>query len=593
MSPFARPALVTLLASLTLAGVAAAPSQAGADGATWQFAPALAPLPPEGAAPSPYAVALGTVGDIEFWSPNRGVLITGGTQTAFGSGIVPSGVYAYDGVQWHQLSTVCGGATGRIAWAGPDEFWTIADQRPGQVTPNGAQLSSISLCRFQGGRVVGSYAMPLGQPDSYQPMNAAACRTASDCWFGGELVPAPARGAFHLHWDGTSMTEVTSPQDHAVADVATVGSQLFESVALDPTDDTTGEDPSHPPVLHTIAPPGSSTIFRNVVPSDPACAGQLICPPLPDYGRDGSGRPVTPTTLAGLRLSSDWSRAGALAGTPQMWAVAGPSPKSPPAGSVVAHPVALRYSAGSWTQVVPQLGTLPAGTQPVGVAADPGAAAAWIALSADDATARVVRVTAAGEVSSAVALGPDQGVGPRGSSGPIACAAPHDCWLATDRGWLFHLTDGTPLPRDTDPAFADVITFRPADGGVRLGPADAPPPDDSLVNQVPPPVVSVPGLDGPGGGGKQDGGRKTKAKPLVSRSSSRIIHRTTLQLTFTLTARGRVQVIARRKGKVVAQSRKLVLGKGTHRIRLQLDVRRWPTKLDFRATPVPEPAKRR
>ena len=71
-------------------------------------------------------VPLGEVGDIEFWAPNRGALITGG------NGGMPAGVYAYDGTGWYLYSTVCGGREGRIAWTGPDEFWTISDQRAGE-----------------------------------------------------------------------------------------------------------------------------------------------------------------------------------------------------------------------------------------------------------------------------------------------------------------------------------------------------------------------------------------------------------------------------------------------------------------------------
>ena len=41
---------------------------------------------------------------------------------------------------------------------------------------------------------------------------------------------------------------------------------------------------------------------------------------------------------------------------PQLWAVAGPGETEPPSGKGVArgnaHPIALRYSRGAWTQVV-------------------------------------------------------------------------------------------------------------------------------------------------------------------------------------------------------------------------------------------------
>ncbi len=143
-----RIVIAVLFAAATLAGAGTVPTQALAatsDGAaSWVSAPAMPPTPSSGPA-SPYPVPIGYVGDIEFWHPNRGLLITAG------NGVVPEGLYAYDGVTWHQLSTVCGGTDGRIAWAGPDDFWTIADQRPGQVLPNGGvgALQDVSLCHFR------------------------------------------------------------------------------------------------------------------------------------------------------------------------------------------------------------------------------------------------------------------------------------------------------------------------------------------------------------------------------------------------------------------------------------------------------------
>ena len=68
-------------------------------------------------------VGIGEIGDVEFWAPNRGMLITAGNEG------IPAGLFAYDGSGWYRYSTVCGGHAGRIAWAGPDDFWTISDQQ--------------------------------------------------------------------------------------------------------------------------------------------------------------------------------------------------------------------------------------------------------------------------------------------------------------------------------------------------------------------------------------------------------------------------------------------------------------------------------
>jgi hypothetical protein len=571
--------------ALLCALVPAAGAMADEGGAQWVSAPALAPAPPSGGQPSPFPVPIGYVGDIEFWAPNRGVLITSGNS------VVSEGLYAYDGVSWHQLSTVCGGTDGRIAWAGPDEFWTISDQRPGQVLPNGGvgALQDVSLCHFQNGQVLASYALPLDQPNSYRPMNAAACASPTDCWFGGAL---DSNGAFHLHWDGATLSVVDSPVDHEIASMAVLRGEIFESVQLQPNDSYGTEDPNHPPLLHLIAPWDPGDPFHSLFPIDtqnPACGD--FCPPLPEYGSDEDGNPVAPVTLGGLALSSD-SAAGAS--DPQMWAAAGPDTTPPPTtdqGS--AHPVVVRYADGAWTQVVPNLVSLPGDDIPVGtegatpsaqdVAAEPGQSAAWIAVTSStvpDNEAHVDRVALDGTSSASVtdqdALGTAQGVGPRGAASAISCPAVHDCWVATTNGWLFHLTDGTQLPQDTDPNFAGVITYRPPDDGV---PAVIPDQEVAQQPAQPPPPTQQ--------GTKRVRKVHKKAKPLVTHMSHpQLEHRTTLVMSFTLTAKAHVQLIAKAHGRVVAETRLAVMAPGRRTLMLRLDVHHWPTALVLHAVPV-------
>ncbi|MDR9372828.1 hypothetical protein Q5424_27255, partial [Conexibacter sp. JD483] len=539
-----------------------------ADGATWHFAPAAAPPPPAGVAPSPFPAQLGTVGDIEFWAPNRGLLISGGNQ------FVPAGLYAWDGVSWHQLSTVCGSPKGRIAWAGPDEFWTISDQRPGQAGGafGPAQFERVSLCHFAGGRVVGSYALPLGQQDSYQPLNAAACRAPDDCWFGGER--AVGGGGFHLHWDGSSVTAVVSPQDQPIAAMATFLGRVYESVRLGQADAGAAEAPA---LLHALVPDDPDGLFRPLRPISDDCPGGF-CPQLPSYGRDAAGRPVEPATLDGLVLSGDRAAPGAGG---QLWALAPANgATSVPAGRGAGHPLVLRQHDDAWQQVVPDAAQLAADDDPRAIAAEPGADAAWLTLRSSDGVAHVARLSSADAgatwtVGARALLGPDQQVGARGAAGPLACPAPDDCWLATDRGWLFHLTDGTPLARDSDPAFAGVIDDRPPDNGV---PAIVP--DVDATNDTPVPAYPLLPIDPP----TPDPPRTPRAKPLVSKVSRRIVPRTTrLRVTFTLAARAHVQLVALRKGKVVAKTRRRTLPKGRHTLQLRLQRARWPTKLDLRA----------
>jgi hypothetical protein len=585
-------ALAVLLGSLAGAGTARASDL----GATWAFAPAQAPPAPTGAQASPFPTALGQVGDIEFWAPNRGVLITGG------NGFVPAGLYAYDGVSWHQLSTVCGGAGGRIAWAGPDEFWTISDQRPGQTLGTGFEpgaLLNVSLCHFAGGQVVASYAMPLQQPDSYRPMNAATCSGPSNCWFGGALGEPPNSGAFHLHWNGAELSVVYSPQDHAVASMALHAGQIYESVQLAGGDGYGSESTTSPPLLHTIVATDPTNPFHNVVPANTqntACAP--FCPPLPEYGSDSAGHAVAPVTLAGLALSSDFSAAGTGPATPQLWAVAGPGRTSPTGNQGVPHPIALRLSKGIWTQVVPNLANFAAGEDPVGVAADPGEAAAWVTIKEEGADGARVDLLSSGDggatwsVAERDELGPQQGVGERGEAGPIACPAAHECWLATSEGWLFHLTNGAALEPDADPFFdgaGGVITFRPQDGGQVETPGDEPPEDDSLQNQQPPPASAPLKV-------KIGGSKPKKAKPLIAGSHSHLeerqvrvngreVTRDVLVLTFKLRARAHVWLLAELHGKVVARTPKRVLEKGKRQLQVTLDPKRWPTKLKLEAHP--------
>jgi predicted dienelactone hydrolase len=74
--------------------------------------------------------------------------------------------------------------------------------------------------------------------------------------------------------------------------------------------------------------------------------------------------------------------------------------------------------------------------------------------------------------------------------------------------------------------------------------------------------------------------------PLVEHLSSHVIHGSTLDLTFTLTAMARVQLLARRHNRLVASTRRVKLRAGRRRLELRLDPRRWPTKLDCHAVPL-------
>ena len=282
------------------------------------FAPAVAPGAeadaPEWRLEQPllpgaqWPISLGAIGDIEFYpgTPNRGLLITGGNKPS-----IEPGIWTYDGSGWHELSNQCGAAQdGRIAWAGPDDFWTVSDGRPGQAAEaigtseeRPVPLNGNTLCHFESGQIVGSYAHPAFEADSYQQMRGAACLSPTDCWFGGEPLPEPQIGAFQLHWDGSAIeAEPYLGEGFPVRDMLAFQGHIYQSVRLEiPPDRTERGEAFTIPVLHLINPPGA---IPQVEPEDEAGAG------LPFY-EEGE----LPQALDYLHLSS-------ADGT--LWAAAGP-----------------------------------------------------------------------------------------------------------------------------------------------------------------------------------------------------------------------------------------------------------------------------
>lgn len=555
--------VAALLAVLGAALLTSSTALADEGGVAWRLEQPQPPEPPVGVSGSATPIGLGKVGDVEFWAPNRGLLITPGN----GSTISP-GLWAYNGERWHQLSTVCGATDGRIAWAGPEEFWTISDGRPGQAAnpKNGqpAPLLDNTLCHFSGGEVVGSYASPAFQASSYQPMHALGCISATDCWFGGDPLPEPENGeAFHLHWNGGSLTAEPSSQGHAVSDIRKFEGRLFESVKLSPGDLEVEPETPIPAALHLINPKG-------VTPTFEAALG------LPLYSSE-----EFPQALDYLHLGSDGE---------ELWGAAGPVAE-PPEGSGPAHLTVVRDSGGGWTQVLgPEKESASASAIDDDVvnsiAPEPGTEAAWMALDTQQnaqqpsptASALIAHILPDGTVETQTLPSEaeaSQGIGPKGAAKEITCPAVNDCWMTTTQGWLFHLApEGERnLNVDGSQAFSHLITFRPADEGLPQVVPDAPPPDDSgLVEtqasragltEVPPATES-----------------KVRAA-LVSNIHSRLVHGTTLELSFHLAVKARVRLIAKRKKKTVASTPMRTLAGGNRKLLLPLNRRRWPTKLSL------------
>ena len=541
--------LGVLLSSLALAASSLAAPAASA--AEWDGSEQ--PVAPGVGAPA----LLGQIGDVEFQAPNRGMLITAGT------GGSPAGLYAYDGAGWYRYSTVCGGHEGRIAWAGPNEFWTISDQPAGQGTGKAAP-QHISLCHFRGGQVVASYAEPVGVAGSYLPLNAAACSGPDDCWFAGDRLPGTTNvGAFHLHWDGASLTAVpslTDPQPQIVDPGRSVESlafhegSLYESVAIREGDTAPEESPSQPSFLHRIVA-GAASPFVPLVAEEPIVYG-------------GAG--AEPTQLQAFRLTGDEEG---------LWAIAG-------AETAPATVTALRLGPGGFGQIALEDpgGVLGAGVRITGAAAEPGGEGAWVGFrGAGDgqiAPARLTQIHGDGTVDPPVALPAEEdGIGRKGQAGPVVCPAAGQCWMATSKGWLFHL--GPSLEQNTDPALHVLVSFRPPDNSLPSVPPISLPEDDSGA-ETPADEALTPEEFVP----------TALPRRLYSNLHQRLIGKRLLEMTFVLHAKAHVQLLARLQGKVVAKTPRYTMTKGPRSVRLRLDPKRWPTKLDLRVHAVKKKGKR-
>jgi len=545
-----RRRLKAVLVSLALGGLCAAFVPAGAaDAAGWSSAQPPAPAPPEGQAGVGVPVPLGHIGQISFWAPNRGLLITAGTKA------VPAGLYYYNGVSWRELSTVCGGADGRIAWAGPDDFWTISDMQSGQESGGGGSSEEHgldrSLCHFVDGHVVASYAEPIGVAVSYQPMHAAACAGPSDCWFGGDRLPGGVNpGAFHLHWNGTAMTALPSPQTpepqledpaQSVASMAFYRGHLYESVKLEGVAE--GESPSQQYFIHRIVEGSSKPFLPMLVEGPPGEAFAYA-----------AGEPP-------FQLS---------ASSQALWAAGGSAVlRLGPEGQFQQ----LRLSDPTGALAEAQIAAIAAepGREDALVSVDPTGGPEGGSGGSEHALARVARIDAEGTVEPIEEL-PQAGepLGHKGAAAAIACPAAGDCWVATVQGWLFH--QGGDYPEDRDPSFDGLIDYRPPDASVAFLAPESYPEDDSGANPPPLPAIS------------QTPPHETTPMvraPLFSHVTERLIGRSTLALGFTLATRSRVRLVAQRKRSTVARTASFVLARGRHTLKLKLRRAAWPTKLDL------------
>jgi hypothetical protein len=565
-------ALLLVLGGALLAGAGAAgaaegegegESEALRPGVEWRLEQ---PAPPPPLSPkvkgSTTPIGLGKVGDLEFEAPNRGLLITPGN----GNTVSP-GLWAYNGQGWHELSIVCGATEGKIAFSGPEEFWTISDGRPGQaanpINDQPAPLEDRTLCHFANGEVVKSYASPAFLESSYQAMHAAACFNATDCWFGGDQLPETEDGnAFQLHWNGVTLTAEPAPQGHAIEDLRLFGNRLYEGVKLLSSDVDAEPETPFPYALRAIRPTGVSPF-------------ELVSG-VPLYGEE-----EFPQALGSLHLGADKEA---------LWAAAGPV-REPPAGSAPAPLTVARLAGGAWTQILGPEASTPSAAPLAedvvdSVAPEPGTHGAWLALDTQDdtqqpspeASALVAYVGPEGTVETRTLPSPTEvaaGIGPKGAAQNISCPAFNDCWMTTTQGWLFHLAPSgeRQLALDGSSAFAGLITFRPEDEGLPQVTPDAPPADDS--GELPPSaskpsLIVIPEVP-----------QAKVREALLSNVHSRLVHGTTLQLSFHLAVAARIKLIARRKKTIVASTRVQTFAKGNRKLLLVLNRHKWPTKLDL------------
>jgi hypothetical protein len=528
-----------VLATLALATANLVPAAVGSAEPIWRLEQ---PPPPPGA---PFKVPLGAPGDLSFWAPNRGLLSVEGNAT------IPRGLYSWNGRSWHQLSTVCGGSgeTARIAWAGPREFWVISEPSPPRFG------SGLALCRFKDGQVAGSWSTRPDAADPFRQMNSVACSGPNDCWFGGigsQDALGERVGAFHLHWNGTGLESVYGPQGRGVSDLEFHDGTLYESTLVgrsaenrtDPVE--LGEPEPVPRLLHTI----SAGAFA----SDPF-------EPAPLAGVSAAGTEL-------LALDGDAS---------SLWAVGGgaASGPAPPQGEAVARPpLVARLAGGSFEELSLSGAVFGASDRFGDVAAIPGTTDALAAVvpfaDRHSANSKAIVARIAADGTATVTRLPVAGAG-RGSAARIACPAPEECWMVTWAGWLFHYSDGSVLPLDADPAFQGTIEFRPNESAEQFIP-DRLPVDDSQLF-APPPLELTPNAVRPV--------RVKRLPPLLRKVRSRL-HGLRLTVTFTLTRRARVRLLAKRAGRTVARTPPRVLAPGRRSLSLRLSRERYPTQLAFK-----------
>jgi hypothetical protein len=147
--------------------------------------------------------------------------------------------------------------------------------------------------------------------------------------------------------------------------------------------------------------------------------------------------------------------------------------------------------------------------------------------------------------------------------------------MVTWAGWLFHYTDGSLLPEDTEPAFQGTIEFRPNEAAEQFVP-DQPPVDDSQLF-APPELEQDPTAEPP---------KKVRRLPPLLRNVRSRLRGLRLTVSFTVTRKAKVALLAKRGNRTVARTRRRVLAPGRHALVLRLSRENYPTRLAFQVSEV-------
>ncbi len=124
---------------------------------------------------------------------------------------------------------------------------------------------------------------------------------------------------------------------------------------------------------------------------------------------------------------------------------------------------------------------------------------------------------------------------------------------------------------DDDPAFQGTIEFRPNESAEQFIP-DRLPVDDSQLF-APPPLELTPNVT--------PAAKVKRLPPLLKQVRSRL-HGLVLTVSFTVTRRARVRLLAKRGGRTVAGTPQRTFSPGRRSLRLRLSRERYPTRLAFK-----------